>query len=730
MKHFWIFVLFVTQVLAPTMALATPPKDVEGRDFRAPLIMKDLSVTPGAPSAGFQKIYPKNGKFYTQTSGGVEKLVGSGAGSGAGVSILDNGGFEDSASGSFTLGTGTTAATSTSDKFEGLQSTTLSIVNSGADVISQSVTPAIALAGNNLEHAIRYKTSLTNAVLCALNAGVEVSCVNLPASTTWQQALVNFPAPASGSIGIKVKTTSATTGTLQIDDTYVGIARNLGTVSQATVYGGIVWPYAALCSWNASASSFATFPPDTDCGTPTLIGNAVSPSTKVPGIKFSSLPPGRYMIVATGSILNETAGQTAVLRFTDGTNSTQEQLCMGNANAIGCGAITGYLEYSTPQTNVTIELQQKSGGAGISIYNRTVSGIDSQFNMYVYRYPLASEQGVRQNQQTIPKTFVYTSGSGNYTPSPGTVSIHVRMCGGGGGGAGSYGAAQTSPSAGNGVATTFASASAGGGSNSNTFYPGGGGSASIGSLVVAGSAKLVSGSPGSAGQVGGSSGYPGGGSGGGSIFGSGSAGAPNSAAGNSTVPCSGGGGAGAPSAGGSGGGGGAGGLVEFDLANPSGSYAYVIGTGGAGGANGSGSTFFGGAGAPGILEITEYYGTNTPIIIGSVTSQTSGMERVERVHFAGNSGGTASCTASPCTIVSQSGSWVSSILRNALGDYFVNFAAGAFSAPPVCYVQTSGGNYIARMEAPSTGGVQLYTYLPSTSAGTDGRLHIQCMGPR
>ena len=52
-------------------------------------------------------------------------------------------------------------------------------------------------------------------------------------------------------------------------------------------------------------------------------------------------------------------------------------------------------------------------------------------------YRRISSTVVRPETPRVPKIVTYTSGSGTYTPSPGTRYIPVRMVGGGGGGAGS-----------------------------------------------------------------------------------------------------------------------------------------------------------------------------------------------------------------------------------------------------------------------------------------------------
>lgn len=122
-----------------------------------------------------------------------------------------------------------------------------------------------------------------------------------------------------------------------------------------------------------------------------------------------------------------------------------------------------------------------------------------------------------------------------------------------------------------------------------------------------------------------------------------------------------------------------------------------------------------------------------PQIVNSLTTSTLGQERIERVVFAGSCSGavgTANCTSSPCTICTQSGSWVSSVTRSGTGTYTINFAQ-AFSAAPVCLVNPNsvvGSGYLGSASSTSTTTATVST--GTTSAAADGIPAVICMGPR
>jgi len=126
-----------------------------------------------------------------------------------------------------------------------------------------------------------------------------------------------------------------------------------------------------------------------------------------------------------------------------------------------------------------------------------------------------------------------------------------------------------------------------------------------------------------------------------------------------------------------------------------------------------------------------------PLLVGSVTSNTQGLERIERAHFGGSGSQTSpsACSSSPCTIYSQSGSWLSSVTRNSTGDYTLNIASGMFSDIPTCTFirgKTGSANFgfvPAYVGTPSSTSIEVNTR-DLTNANSDSEVYVQCMGPR
>lgn len=110
-----------------------------------------------------------------------------------------------------------------------------------------------------------------------------------------------------------------------------------------------------------------------------------------------------------------------------------------------------------------------------------------------------------------------------------------------------------------------------------------------------------------------------------------------------------------------------------------------------------------------------------PVLVGSVTSNSTGAERLERAVVS------STCSASPCTIAGQSGSWLTNITRASTGNYTFNFAAGMFSAAPSCVYSANGLVPVASIPTTSSVTIDLKNF---SGTNVDGQFMILCQGPR
>jgi hypothetical protein len=118
-----------------------------------------------------------------------------------------------------------------------------------------------------------------------------------------------------------------------------------------------------------------------------------------------------------------------------------------------------------------------------------------------------------------------------------------------------------------------------------------------------------------------------------------------------------------------------------------------------------------------------------PILVGSVTSNSSGAERIERA--------TILCGAASA-ITSQSGSWISSVGNLSSGNCTITLASGIFSSSPSCTISgnVAGSNMATISQILVSSATSLTARCHFNSAGTetncgaDTSMNVICMGSR
>ena len=514
---------------------------------------------------------------------------------------------------------------------------------------------------------------------------------------------------------------------ISIDDCYLGINTNIGTVQQAYLYGTAEQAGGANCKWSqntsTSESNYVDIGTAASCATAwTATGGVATIGTTDHRITLNNAPPGSYEVQLNAAFVSGTTAQNCNFQFSDGTNSFGYIIAANsNGSGVNGGTMIGTVTYSTAGTR-TFKVQSSDSGAGACDVDAATAG--RKISWRVYYSPSSAQQAVRESQPQLP-TYQRITASGTYTRPAGVTHIRIHTLGGGGGGGcasssscsgGSAGSATTVVSG----STTLISAGGGGTGVLNGDGLGANGTCTFDSSVI----QIVN----MAGNQGGgvTTGAAGlGGFGGVGFFGGGVSedGGSNSGGARAGAANSGSGGSGAASTGVSfaGSGGGAGAYCFGQVNNPPSSLTITIG----GGGSGLSGTIPGGNGGSGIVIVEEFYGTAMPVIANSVTSSSSGAERIERARVSTG----AACTTSPCTIDSTPG--ITSITRNSQGNYNVNFTAGTFSVAPVCVAvaQSTGALKIATVASVSTSLANVQVVGSAFTVQDDG-FHIICMGPR
>lgn len=500
-------------------------------------------------------------------------------------------------------------------------------------------------------------------------------------TSAFARSSVNFIMPSSGSISLRVVSVASNEPEATIDDCFLGLAEgfNVGEVSQATLVGTLKYASASNCQWSGSSGSFANFSADTDCSTPTVTGSVTAPGTKIPAIVLNNLAPGKYLINFQGKVYSSAALGACSYRLSDGTNVSGNSASYlgsaGTAGPISALALSGVFEYSVAQSSVTIQAQQLlySGGGSCNINNDVASSGD--FEVQVFRFPSATEQAYRPESKNLLSTLKYAATANCFWSGSSATFAN-------------YAADTDCPTP---TVTGLASAP-------GTKIPGMTvNNLPAGKYLVQIQGKMLGTSSGNACAMRVSDGT--------SVAGSSFAFAGSSSSG-SGVSLSG----------------------VFSYSGIQSSVTFQIQYAlysGAGGCDLINDNANGGDFQINLIPLEQ--NIPAPLLVGSVTSNSVGAERIERIKLTYSAGVPA--------ITSQSGSWISSITDNGTGDFTLNIASGIFSSTPTCICTSddSSGFRYCQGKPTTTSSVTVRRFGILDDAGTlidPTTVDVMCLGTK
>jgi hypothetical protein len=247
-----------------------------------------------------------------------------------------------------------------------------------------------------------------------------------------QRVNINFPCgDGASAMVLRIENTGAAGAAFRMDSLYVGLATNLTQVAQATEFGTATHAATLNCQWTTTSTTLVNFAADADCPAATVTGEASTPGTRIPGITFASLPAGNYQLVATGYFGPIATSPNAEMRFvlSDGTSIAG----VANGNQQGTSAfssssqITGRFSYTAPQSNITFQVQARTSNASNSatIVNDTTSVVAIPLRFVLYRFPTSTELAVRSDLSAWKVDA--TIGGSNPTPSNVTVASYTGI---------------------------------------------------------------------------------------------------------------------------------------------------------------------------------------------------------------------------------------------------------------------------------------------------------------
>jgi len=522
--------------------------------------------------------------------------------------------------------------------------------------------------GNCLFSFVYTASSMGSNVVAQVLQGASVVATSqvLGASTTPVQVQLNAPCgDLSSSTTVRIANTTGNTGTsaLRVANVTYGNATNLTNVSQAQMFG-LVKISGCASFWNTTSTSFASFGPEAGCSY-AVEGNAQAPATNVPAMTFASLPAGEYFLTYDGNFGQSNAGSYACLyEVYDGTNEWRERVTVESA-------LTGPDAFRGSTFTSSFKYDTAQSNITLQIRARTTNGAlgcgiygstGGPGVLKLYRFPTSSQQAV-----SVDNTAASWSGTATLSGSTSSASFADPT--------GITGAVTTTNSTG--VSCVINGSSLLG---IDCTVP------KIGSYLVCYTGTMVA-----------------------------TLNSPTSrlvdGSGNVIVGAqSGDGGGGATQVT-------SGGCGTTNITSLSSVSTFKVQSSSNGGTTTVKATSFS------IVGINQQF--PAPLLVGSVTSNSAGLERIERATIA--EGGV--CSSSPCTINRQSGSWLTSVTRAAAGEYQLNIAAGIFSTPPTCTCISAQAGCISN-DVPTTTVYKFFTQ-NSVAVPADGeKINVLCMGQR
>lgn len=603
--------------------------------------------------------------------------------------LMRNGEFEKKTLNWTASGGATTTVTSTSANVgRGIYAYDWDSNGASQTLLSASVTIPAGMYGRNGVVSCLFKNSGSNPsstavthTIGAYDGSNALSATTITSSSTFTRSSSNFIFPSSGSIQLQIASVSATEPEIYIDDCYLGLSEgfNAYQVSQASFVGSAYMANTTNCRPTRANTAVGAFGTDSDCPGPTVEfnpgpGTIQTTDADLPNFTVNNLPPGYYRVMLEAAVFGSSSIHAA-FAVSDGTTTTGQHDFDLTTAALSV-SVVGYFNYTTTASR-TFSLHTGSASGTVTLDLNGTSPTGSGLRFSIERWPSAPETGYRPDQSPASWSGYHSTDCGTWTrnnaaygdPAVDTACTLTEVANRNFGAVTSYlSGSDKLPG------ITFAPPRVG-------FYyvcaiPVLNSTVSFNQV----SARLWDGT---------------------TTIAEGARRAYTDGASTDYLSLP---------------------LCGIYNATSTASKSLRIQI-----ASSSGTVTMGAAAlgvARGTIEWSIFQldaAFPAPLLVGSVTSNSSGMERIERATFT-NSGS--------CAVSKQSGSWISSVSDPGLGQCGITIASGIFSDTPSCVVTVeNAASRIAMINVASATSATVYTY---NDAGTaeDRGFHIHCMGAR
>lgn len=395
--------IFVARILAivilPSLALAqSAPDSLRGQSQPSAMLPKPNLQVP----------------FNQATNtGGLNALIETGN-----QNLLSNPGFEHVTTLTAWTASGGTTANGT---MLGSKSLLWNSSASAQTLTSTALTIPVGLFARNAEAAclIRTPTGTATHLLQAWDGTNVLAERSVGSSTSAVQTALNFVMPSSGTIALRLRSVASDEPEIDIDDCYLGPARNISQVSQASFFAGMEQAGASGCSYSQNTSTginnWVALGTGTGCNAWTVSGAATAVGTNDHRITLTNVPPGHYDIIFTGAVPKGTSASSGQCsyRLHDGTTSYQPQVVgVGAASYLTAPQLRFGVTYTTAQSSVTLRLEAADDHNSTCGIDNSAAGLNASWR--VLRFP-SQTQTLASVDTTPADGAVRVTGLGNHS---------------------------------------------------------------------------------------------------------------------------------------------------------------------------------------------------------------------------------------------------------------------------------------------------------------------------
>ena len=222
---------------------------------------------------------------------------------------------------------------------------------------------------------VRIKSGIALSV-CSIQAGTvsTTNCVTTTTDSKWALYKVPFILGATSN-GISIASSGSVTGTVYVDDAFVGATNIVQDIDQSRIAGESYWPVTATCQLLRASASLGPFNSIPACPAPTIVrssmGTWLTTDADLVRQTINNLPAGTYN--ATFQIATEvTTGSITKFAINDGT-TTCEAVSGNQGIAFTIGqTVSCTFNYATSGNRV-FEIYGYAGAGQQRIQNQNVA---------------------------------------------------------------------------------------------------------------------------------------------------------------------------------------------------------------------------------------------------------------------------------------------------------------------------------------------------------------------